>query len=105
MKGYISSRISTGSGIDDNGKPIFGEETWTDKIECLYTPNRRNTVGMMHGGKFRIASYLISVDTLDWNISDVSMIELYNANDKKIAEGEVLTLDELDDVQVIEITI
>lgn len=107
MKGYISSRISEGGDyIDEETRlPVTGEESWTDLIECQYVPNRRNNIGSAQEGIFKIASYLISIDMLDWNIFDVSMIRLHNERKEQIAQDSVLTLDELEDVQTIEITI
>lgn len=107
MIGYISSRISEGGDyIDEETRmPVVTEESWSEQIKCSYVPNRRNTVGTVQSGEFKIASYLISIDMLDWNIFDVSMIRLFNKDKKQIKQGSVLTLDELEDVQVIEISI
>lgn len=106
MNGFITSRIHVAGGIDEaTGMPFPESETWTDPIECQYVPNRRNTVGANREGKFRIASYEITVNMLDWNIYDVSMIRLINEKKEVITEAEVLTLDELEAIQRIKITI
>lgn len=106
MKGFISSRISTGGGIDEgSGLPNAEVGDWTKKIECQYYPNNRNTVGAYRESVFRVASYEITVHVLDWDILNVSMIKLFDVNGEEIAKKEVLTLDKLDDIQRIKITI
>lgn len=106
MKGYVSSRYGIGGGIDeDSGFPNADSADWTSKIECQYYPNNRNTVGAYKESVFRVASYEITVNMLDWNIFDVSMIKLFNSSGVEIAKKEVLTLDELEDIQRIKITI
>lgn len=106
MKGYITSRVSLGGGFDEEtALPNAETESWTDPIECQYYPNNRNTVGAYKESVFRIASYEITINMLDWNIYNVSMIKLLNSNGVEIAKKEVLTLDELEDIQRIKITI
>lgn len=106
MKGYVSSRISNNGDIDiPSGLPVADDANWTEKIECQYLPNSRSTVGVYQEGQFRVASYEITIDTLDWNIDNVTMICLFNSKGSEISRKQVLTLDELEDIQRIKITI
>lgn len=106
MKGYVTSRISEGGGIDKaTGLPYPEGANWSEKIECHYLPNSRSTVGVYQEGQFRVASYEITISTLDWNLETASMIRLHNSKGAVISKGSVLTLDDLEDIQRIKITI
>lgn len=106
MRGYVTSRITTEGGIDEStGLPIPEVTDWTEQVECQYYPNRKSTVGSILEGKFRLASYEITIHTTDWRLDEVSLIRLIDQKGKVISESEVLTLDNLEDIQRIKITI
>lgn len=106
MKGYITATQTTGGGRDeDSGFPIPVETFESDFVECQYYPNNRRSVGSEQDGIFQMASYEITIDRVNWDLDQVTMITLYNSRRESLTQKSVLTLDELDDIQRVKITI
>lgn len=85
--GTLQYKIKIGGGIDDNGDPIPVEESWSDPIEALITPNSSGKLTKYQDGQVVIASYSILIELQDF---DHSFIRI--TNDRADFLGEYLVL-------------
>lgn len=102
MNGYICKQIMTGGYIDDNGVPVPGTTTWGSDVECKYFANVSNNKGRYEEGEFKQASFEITTEDMDFI---AGVIQLKNSKKAIIATKEVLSLEELEDIQRIKLTI
>jgi hypothetical protein len=102
MKGYIQAQIQTGGGKNQFGELVPAEISWGSKKECRYHANVLNNRGKYEDGKFTQSAYIITLFDMD---VEASIIRLFNSKDNLICEKEVQSLEILEDVQRVKITV
>lgn len=61
--GTLQYQTLSSGVIDDNGEPIAPTEQWSDAIACSIKTNSDNRKGVYEDGEFRIASFIILLET------------------------------------------
>lgn len=102
MKGFINAQIVVPDYFDDNGKPVPGSVNWDSDVECKYFANINNNKGRYPDGVFKQTAFEITTDDMNF---DAKMIRLKNRKGEVICEKEVQSLEELESVQRIKITV
>ncbi len=102
MRGFISKQIFTDGYINDDGIPVPGSTDWGADIECKYFANVSNSKGRYPDGVFKQMSFVITTEDLSFN---AGVIRLKDKKGNVVCEKEVLSLEELEDVQRIKITV
>jgi len=73
--GYISAKIKTGGGLDENGNPVRPSSEWGKPISCHIKVNTRNNLGKQNGNTFTIASYEILIEPQPFEAERVKLID------------------------------
>lgn len=103
MKGTIATRVTTGGGIDQlTGEPIPVTFLWSDEIECLYTPVQNSNQGRYTDGTFKQASYTITTEKMDFA---AKLLRLTNSREQVAHEGEIISIEALEDIQRVKIIV
>lgn len=103
MNGYINAQIVTGGTIDEmTGIPIPDTVSWGKDVECKYFANTLNNRGRYQDGKFQQSAYEITTDDMTFR---AKIIRLKNSRKEVIVEKEVQSLEELEDIQRVKITV
>jgi uncharacterized protein YcnI len=102
MNGTIQAQIITGGGKDADGYPIKPVITWSNSIECKYIENTFNNRGKYIDGGFTQMSFSITLFDLDF---DAKIVRLTSNRGKIICEKEVQSLNVLEEIQRVKITI
>jgi hypothetical protein len=102
MKGSISAKIKTGGGLDENGNPIPVTYTWGPAIECKYRANELSNKGRYVDGMFQQASYVITIEDMDFN---ADVVKLFNSKDNEVCVKEVISLEVLEDIQRVKVMV
>lgn len=102
MNGYINAQIGTEGYIDENGIPVQGSIDWGPDVECKYFANVNNNKGRYPDGEFKRIAYEITTENMNF---EAKIIRLKDSKGRVICEKEVQSLEELEDVQRVKITI
>lgn len=102
MRGFINAQIVVPGHIDDNGIPVSGSVSWGDDVECKYFAVTNDNKGRYNDGEFKRIAYEITTENMDF---DAKIIRLKDSKGRVICEKEVQSLEELEDVQRVKITI
>lgn len=102
MKGFINAQITVQGYINDDGIPVSGSTSWGTDIECKYFANVNNNKGRYPDGVFKQTAFEIT--TVDMSF-DAKIIRLKDRKGNTICEKEVQSLEELESVQRIKITV
>lgn len=102
MKGYISNQIAGESYIDENGIPVSGTLTWGDDVECKYFATENNNKGRYIDGDFKQIAFVITTEDMSFR---ANIIRLKDSKGNVICNKEVQSLEELESVQRIKITV
>lgn len=102
MRGFISKQIFTDEYINDDGIPVPGSTDWGADVECKYFANVSNSKGRYPDGVFKQMSFVITTEDLSF---DAGVIRLKDKKGNVVCEKEVLSLEKLEAVQRIKITV
>jgi len=102
MKGFINSQIVLPGYIDDDGVPVPGSTDWGVDVECMYFANVNNNKGRYPDGVFKQTAFEITTEDMSF---DAKIIRLKDRKGNTICEKEVQSLEELESVQRIKITV
>lgn len=102
MNGYIQPQINHGGGFDDNGEPIPSTPSWGENIECKYFANTLNNRGRYEGGEFTQSAYEITIYDMEFH---AEYIRLLDSRGNEVIEKKVQSLEVLEEVQRVKITI
>ena len=102
MKGFINAQITVAGYINDDGIPVPGSTTWGPDIECKYFANVNNNKGRYPDGEFKQTTFEITTEDMEFT---AKIIQLKDSKNRLIGVKEVQSLEELEDVQRIKITV
>lgn len=102
MKGFINAQIVVSGYINDDGVPVSASTEWGADIECKYFANVNNNKGRYPDGIFKQSAFEITTEDMTF---DADIIRLKDRKGKTVCEKEVQSLEELENVQRIKITV
>jgi hypothetical protein len=103
VKGTIATRVTAGGGINQlTGEPIPVTFIWTEEIECRYTPVQNSNQGRYTDGTFKQASYTITTGRMDFA---AQLLRLTNSRGQVAYEGEIISIEVLEDIQRVKIIV
>ena len=102
MKGFINAQTIVSGHTDDDGIPVPGYTDWGDDIECKYFANINNNKGRYPDGVFKQTAFEITTEDMSF---DAKIIRLKDRKGNIVCEKEVQSLEELENVQRIKITV
>lgn len=103
MNGTILAKIKTGGGVDpESGSPIPVESSWSVPTNCKYKANLLSNKGRYLGGTFQHASYEITTPDMAFR---AEMIQLFDSRNNLVCEKEVMSIEVLEFVQRVKITV
>ncbi|MDD2300874.1 MAG: hypothetical protein PHU69_14730 [Fermentimonas sp.] len=102
MRGFISKQIFTDGYINDDGIPVPGSTDWGADVECKYFATENNNKGRYIDGDFKQIAFEITTEDMSF---DANIIRLKDRKGNVVCEKEVQSLEELENVQRIKITV
>jgi len=103
VRGTIATRVTEGGGLHPTtGEPIPVTFIWTDETECLYTPVQNSNQGRYTDGTFKQASYTITTEKMDFA---AQLLRLTNSRGQVAYEGEIISVEVLEDIQRVKIIV
>ena len=102
MRGKLLYKIEQGGGvIDGDTVPVIS--SWSPKaMDCTYQANTISNKGRYDGGAFITSSYSILIDEMDFS---AKMVRLINTRGDLICEKVIQSIEVLEEVQKVKITI
>jgi hypothetical protein len=102
MNGTIKAQVVVGSSIDSYGEPTQGTVAFGDSVPCKYVSNNRSNRGTYTDGIFTQAEFILTIKDMSFS---ASRIKLFDSKGVQICEKQVQSLEVLEDVKRIKITI
>ena len=103
MDGYIQAQIVISDGYTDcNGETVPAVTDWGKFVECKYRANTLNNRGRYDGGKFTQMAFEITAEDMNF---DSNCIRLSDSAKRLVCEKEVQSIERLDSVQRVKITV
>jgi hypothetical protein len=102
MNGTVQTQIVVESGENEYGETIPASIEWGEKTECRYHANTLDNRGRYDGGKFTQSSYIITVFDMEFT---AKVIRLFNSRNNLVCEKEVQSLEVLENVQRVKVTV
>ena len=102
MKGTVRAKGFIGGGFNEYGEPIPTTIEWGNPVECSYYANTLNNRGRYSGGVFTQSEYTITTEDMDF---DAKQIRLTDSRGKVVCEKVVQSIEVLEDVQRVKITV
>ena len=102
MNGFIQPQIQTGGGLNEYGEPIPETTDWGEMVECRYFANTLSSKGRYQGERFTQSAYEITVDEMDF---EATIIRLLDSRENEVCQKEVISLEVLEDIQRVKITV
>lgn len=103
MKGTIQAVNKTsGGGFSESGEPIKDVKILGDAVECVYVANVYNNRGTYLNGNFTQSEYIITTKDLTFKAKN---IQLNDKNGNVVCTKQVQSLDILDSVKRVRITV
>jgi len=102
MNGTVQAQIILGGGLDEDGTVIPSTVSWSLPVECKYIENTFNNRGKYIDGSFTQMSFSITLFDLDF---DAKILRLTSNQGKVICEKGVQSLNVLEEIQRVKITI
>lgn len=100
--GYIQAQIVGNGGIGDDGMPIEASEGWGTKIPCNIQTNMQNNKGNYKDGKFTQFAFTVFFQMQKF---EAKRVRLTNNRNQIIGDFEVQSVEFLDLVQRVKITV
>jgi len=102
MRGKLLYKIEKGGGVID-GDTIPVISSWSPKaLDCTYQANTISNKGRYEGGAFITSSFTILIDEMDFN---AKMVKLINSRGSVVCEKAIQSIEVLEEVQKVKITI
>lgn len=104
MKGTIQAKVVSGGTYNQYKEliPDSVKDDWDVPRECSFTPVTQNSRGVYLDGEFIRSAYIITVEEMDFR---AEYIRLTDSRGNVLCEKEVLSLEVLEEVQRIKITV
>jgi hypothetical protein len=102
MKGFVRAVYQSQGGINQDGEPIPAVKTWGEYSPCLYSANTLSNKGVYVGGEFQESSFTITLKNMSFK---ADFIQLANSKKELVCEKQVLSLEVLDSVKRVKITL
>jgi len=102
MKGFVRAMYQTLGGINEDGEPIAAVKTWGEYILCQYAANTLSNKGVYVGGEFQESSFTITLKDMSFK---ADFIQLSNSRKELVCEKQVLSLEVLESVKRVKITL
>lgn len=102
MRGFVNAQIITPGYINDDGVPVPGSTDWGRDVECKYVANVNNNKGRYPDGEFKQTEFEITTEDMSF---EAKIIRLKDRKGRIICDKEVQSLEELESVQRIKITV
>lgn len=102
MNGTVRKKIQVAGGINEDGEPTPATVSWGDSVPCKYQANTLSNKGVYDDGEFTQSEYSITVKDMSFN---ADQIRLLNSREKVVCEKRVLSLEVLEDIRRVKITI
>lgn len=102
MNGSVRKKFQVAGGINSDGEPTPATVSWGDAVPCKYFANTLSNKGTYQDGEFTQSEYIITVKDMSFN---ADQIQLLNSREKVVCEKRVLSLEVLEDVRRVKITI
>lgn len=99
QNGYIEVKRKTAGGIDpETGYPVKPSEvSWGNPIDCQYTANKYNKLGVVNGEHFTAAQYSILIE--EQPLGEFDQIRLTDSRTgKSLGEFSVIQVEPLEAV-------
>lgn len=100
--GYIQAQIVVKGGIGDDGMPKKASEDWDVKIPCNIQTNMQNNKGNYKDGKFTQFAFTVYFPMQKF---EAKRVRLTNNRNQIIGDFEVQSIEFLDLVQRVKITV
>jgi len=101
VNGFISAKIKTDGGLDENGNPVRPSEDFEERIPCRITTNKKNNIGKQNGNTFTVASYEVLIDLQPFEAGLVRLTR----NEHDLGEFSVLWIEYLEAVGAVKIVV
>lgn len=102
MTGSVSAKIKTGGGFDSIGQPVPVSYTWNDPVECNYQANGLSNRGRYTDGTFKQSSFNITTNDMGFT---ATVVRLFDRSGRMVCEKEVISIEPLDEIQLLKIII
>lgn len=102
MEGFIQAKLSGESKINEGGEPVAASVSFGKKIECRYISTLFNQKGRYEGGTFTQSAYEIIIENMDFNAKTIRLID---SRGNQVCEKDIQSLEVLETIQRIKITI
>jgi hypothetical protein len=102
MKGFVRAKYQTMGGINHDGEPVPAVSSWGEFSSCLYHANTLSNKGVYVGGEFQESSFTITLRDMSFK---AEFIQLFNSTKELVCEKRVLSLEVLDSVKRVKITV
>ena len=89
-------------GINEDGGHSAAVKTWGEYILCQYAANTLSNKGVYVGGEFQESSFSITLKDMSFN---ADFIQLSNSKKELVCEKQVLSLEVLESVKRMKITV
>lgn len=102
MNGRIQSQIVSGGGENEYGETIAAQTTWGEKVNCKYQANTMNNRGRYTDGEFTQSAFTITITDMNFT---ANVIRLFDSRDNEVCIKEVQSLEVLESIQRVKITV
>lgn len=105
QNGYIESVTLSEGGLDpQSGHPVPAEKEYGELIPCQFYASRLNMQAKSNGEAVTAATWTILVESI-WDFRDVRTVRLQDMAGRMIGEFPVVSIEPLDAVGQIRITV
>ena len=102
MEGFIQAKLPEESKTNEGGEPIVSPISFGEKKECRYISTLFNQKGRYEGGTFTQSAYEIVIEDMSFNAKAIRLID---SRGNLVCEKEIQSLEVLETIQRIKITI
>lgn len=102
MEGSVRKKFHVAGGVNADGEPTPSTVSWGDPVPCKYVANTLSNKGTYQDGEFTHSEYIVTIKDLSFS---ADQIQLLNRQEKVVCEKRVLSLEVLDDIRRVKITV
>ena len=102
MNGTVKAQIIIGGSLNSDGEPTQGVETFGLSVPCKYASNNRTNHVTKSDMNFTQEKYIITIKDMKFS---ASRIKLFDSKGVEVCEKQVQSLEILEDVKRIKITL
>lgn len=102
MNGFIQYKTNSATSGVSRGDSVPVSSSWSSDIQCTYVANTQSNKGRYIGGAFTVSSFTVLIDQDSFN---AKMIRLKDSRGVLICESAIQSIEILEEVQKVKITI